>query len=245
MDLSTYELISGKTITDEVLYTAHLDKARRKLESMLGYTLDPVLVNTNLYNELGKTTTDFACPIVNIESLDDPDPVVTAYRLYDYNPQDPFLHVDPFTTINAVKLVYVRQGASPNGITVKTFDDDYIRQHQGRDAWSKYIGEPHDDFHWAGAWNISWGWGCYHDHHVQLAVDAVWQFETIPDDLLDVWADMVTYRADSKIDVKSETILTHSYTKYDREAPEYEAFYGSVISRYAGPHGTASRIHTL
>lgn len=235
MTLAEYQTLTGITVaaSDQARVTAEIAKSRRILETMLGYTLDPALVNTNLYNELGKTDTDCACPIVDIDSLDDPDPVVTAYRLYDYNLTDQFFHVDPFTIINAVKLVYIKQGESPSGITVKTYDDEDIREHQGRDAWSKYIEYTPHTF-----------WYCRHDHHIQLAVDAVWQFPTtIPDDLNYVWADMVTYYADCKKDLKSESILTHSYTKFDKEIPETLSHNQAVLSRYAGPHGTLSRIH--
>lgn len=234
MDLSTYQTLTGITVSssDTARVTAELTRSRRQLEALLGYTLDPSLRNTNFYNELGKATTDCAYPIVDIDTLDDPDAVVTAYRLYDYNVTDKYWHIDPFTTINAVKLVYVKQGANPNGVTLKTFDDEAIRAHFGKDNWSKYLEYTPNDF-----------WTCRYDYHIQLAVDAVWGFATIPVDLQYVLADMVTYSSDLEKNIKSESILTHSYTKFDNVAPEKEYANNSVIARYAGPHGTMSRIH--
>lgn len=234
MNLAEYQTLTGITVSssDTARVTAEIARSRRQLESMLGYTLDPALRNTNLYNELGKTTTDCAYPIVDVDTLDDPDAVTTAYRLYSYNISDKYWHVDPFTKINKVKLVYIKQGASPSGVTVRTFADVDIRSLQGRDNWSKYIEYTPAEF-----------WLCRYDHHVQVAVDAVWGFETIPDDLKYVWADMVTYSSDLKKNIKSESILTHSYTKFDRVAAELEPANHAVLSRYAGPHGTLSKVH--
>lgn len=244
LDLSTYQSVTGKTVSDDVLYTAHTLRAMRRLEALLGYTLDPTLVETNLYNELGKTSTDFACPIVNIDELEDPDPVEGAYRLFPFNPYDTAHMVDPYTLIYKVKLVYVKQGESPNGVTLKTFDDENVLQYGG-EAWSKYISLGHGDYE-PYVYNISWGWGCLHDHRLQLAVDAEWEFQDeIPGALIDVWADMVTFNADTGRDIKSESILTHSYTKFDRLPPEQESYYASIVSKYAGPNGTASRNYAL
>lgn len=229
MNLAQYIALTGTTVSDTARVTAEILRARRKLESLLGYTLDPTLRNTNNYNELGKASSDFSCSIANDATLLPPDPVVTAYRLYNYNPKDPFLHVDPFTDVNKVKLVYIRQGASPNGITVKTFE--YVREYQGRTAWSKYLSE-FDDYY---------SYRSCHDHNLQLAVDAVWQFETIPDELLDVWADMTTYYSDDRSNVKSESILTHSYTKFDTDKPETRSENMQVLTKYAGPHGTLAK----
>lgn len=240
MDLSTYQTLTGTTVDDSTLYTAQINRTQKILESLLGYTLDSDSVNTNFYNELGRTQLECACPIVDTDELLDPDDVVTAYRTYKYDPRDKYWHVDPFTKINAVKLVYIKQGASPNGVTIKTFDDIEIREDRGRDIWSKYI-----------EWHpTTLGFNCYHDHFVQLAVDADWEFSTVPEDLQYVWADMVTYYADKNRDVKSESILTHSYTRFDNKKngesvkPEMLSANMAIITRYAGPHGTAGKMVT-
>lgn len=240
MNLEQYQTITGTTVAsaDQTRFTAEIARARRRLENALGYTLDPAQRETNLYNELGKTSTELACPIVNTEDLLDPDEVQGAYRLFNFNPMDEYHHVDPFTRIYAVKVVYIKQGASPNGITVKTFDDEYIRQHQN-EIWSKYI----SDFrgHWPRTrFNLSWM--CDHpvEHYYQLAVDADWAFEDIPEDLQDIWADMVTYYSDDERDKRSETILTHSWTKFDRGTPEALPDNQKLLYKYAGPHGALS-----
>lgn len=233
MDLSGYQTLTGITVAaaDQARVIAEIVRARRKLESLLGYTLDPALINTNLYNELGKTNSELSCPIVDTSTLLPPDPVVTAYRLYNFSGEDPYMHIDPFTTLNAVKLVYLRPGAAPNGVTVKTFDVNYLRTHRSRDTWSKYLHEFYSYY----------SWHCGHNHDVQLAVDAVWQFATIPDDLKEIWADVVTFNSDIKKGIKSESILTHSYTRFDNVSPETLPESTNIIGRYAGPHGLASR----
>ena len=134
-----------------------------------------------------------------------------------------------------------KQGATPNGITLKSFTDNEIREIKQRDSWRKYI-----EWHPFTLNALT----CRHDHFVQLAVDADWEFPdaesetTIPNDLLYVWADMVTFYSDQRRDVKSESILTHSYTKFDNKTngeqttPEMLAANRAVLQRYAGPRGT-------
>jgi hypothetical protein len=200
------------------------------LETLLGYTLSSDLVNENLYNELGKSQLDCFCPTVDIQNLDDPDPVVTAYRLYPYNPNDKFLHVDPFTRLNKVKLVYVKPGDGANGVTIRTFEDDEIRVSVGRDGIAKYIERCERCY-----------CECQCQDCVQLAVDADWLWPDgdWPTDLQYLLADMVTYYADPKRDIRSESITTHSYTLNARTAPERDPANAAVLRKYAGPYGSA------
>lgn len=238
MTLEEYQTITGITVSasNQSRVTAEIARNRRKLESLLGYTLDPDKVLTNYYSELGKTSSDYACPIVDTDNLLAPDPVVNAYRLFDYNPQDEYLAVDPYTTLNAVKLVYLRPGASPNGVTVRTFDPDYLTQFQGNGTWHKYIGEFYGDYRW---WPLNWY--CGHSHKVQLAVDADWGFATTPTELNDLIADMTTFYSDADNNVKSESILTHSVTRFERTAPETLTPAKATIAKYAGPKGTVNK----
>lgn len=231
MTLAEFQTLTGITVAsgDQTRYTAEIARARRKLETLLGYTLDPNQRLTNYYDELGKTTSDYSCPIVDTDELDPPDAVIHGYRLFNYRTDDPYLAVDPYLTLNKVKLVYIRPGGIPNGVTVKTFDDDYVSS-QYLTTWSKYLHE------YPRYW---YRWACAHSHRLLLAVDADWAFATIPDELNDVWADMVTYYANDSRDLKSESILTHSYTKFDREFPEFTSNSLTVISKYAGSNGTA------
>lgn len=232
MDLSKYQELTGLTVpSSKTAYvTAQINRATSILEELLGYTLDSTKVDTNLYNEIGKTNIECACPDVDAE-LDDPDEVIGAYRLYRYDYREPFLHLDPFSTINAVKLVH-------DGITVKTFEADDYRIVIGKEGFTKYL-------------EITGDWlGCeyYCNHTVQLAVDAEWLWtdETdIPVNLLYVWADMVKFYSADKEDVKSESIGPHSYTKADNKPAETKPRNKSVLVDYAGPYGKAVKSVTI
>lgn len=234
MNLSEYQSLSGITVSSSntALVTAQIARTQAMLETMLGFTLDSSKVNTNLYNELGKTVNECACPSVDTENLQDPDTVTTAYRLYRYNTLDKYFHVDPFKRLNKVKLVFIKQGAGDNGITLKTFDLDEVRVQYGRESWSKYIEHCLDCL-----------CSCDCDDCVQLAVDAEWVWSDsteLPLDLKYVWVDMITWYANCKKDIRSESIDTHSYTKFDRSAPELEPQNLAVIKKYAGPYGSVT-----
>lgn len=240
MDLSKYQELTGITVSasKQTYMTAQINRATAMLETMLGFTLNPDNVTQNLYNEVGKSRDDCACPNVEIEEdrLDEPDEVVTAYRLFPYNSLDQFLSVDPFTRIHKVKLVYVKPGTGNNGITLKTFEDDQIRVNYGRDGIGKYL----------ELCRTCWC-QCNCEGCVQLAVDADWVWpegSDIPVDLLYVLADMVTHYSDQKRNIKSESITTHSYSKFENTAPETEPNNLAVIKRYAGPHGSVTVMPT-
>lgn len=220
------------------MVTATLARVQSMLETMLGFTLDPSLVNTNLYNELGKTQLECACPDVDSEDLQPADAVVNAYRLYDFNDLDQYFWIDPFKKINKVKLVYIKQGSGTTGVTIKTFDDDEIRIHQGRGTLKKYLERC-----------LSCNCQCSCTECVQLAVDAEWLWadsSEIPSDLLYVWSDMVTWYSNPKnvAGIKSESIDTHSYTRFDDKRPEFEPYNLSVIKKYAGPYGSTTVMPT-
>lgn len=239
MDLSKYKELTGINVpAGRAAYMqAQINRATAMLETMLGFTLNPEKI-TNLYNEVGKTRDECACPSVAIEdaSLEDPDEVTGAYRLFPYNKLDQYLHIDPFNEVYKVKLVWIKQGAGNDGVTLRTFDTDRVRVNAGRDGLKKYLELCRDCFCECGCSNC-----------VQLAVDADWLWDeaaNIPDELLYVLADMVTYYSDQKRNVKSESITTHSYTKFDKTAPEAEPYNLSVIKKYAGPHGSVSVMPT-
>jgi hypothetical protein len=235
MTIAEYTALTGITVpsTKTAIVTATIARTQSMLETLLGYTLNPDQVQTNLYNELGKSSQNCFCPSVNLENLQDPDAVVGAYRLYRYNELDKYFHVDPFSKLNAVKLVYIKAGDNPNGITIKTFTTSEIRVNAGRDGIAKYIEHCMDCL-----------CTCDCQDCVQLAVDANWLWpegSDIPSDLQYLWADMVTWYSDSKNKgIKSETIDTHSYTRFDKTAPEQEPQNLAVIKRYAGPYGSVS-----
>jgi hypothetical protein len=233
VDLDKYTELTGIEVSeaDENSIEAQIRRTRSMLETMLGFTLDPAKTNTNIYNELGKSQSDCFCPNVNTSNLLDPDEVEGSYRLFRYDKNDAYFATDPFTSLYKVKLVYVAPGPDQEqGITIKTFDDDEIRTQVGRDGIAKYIQHCQTCL-----------CSCECTDCVQLAVDADWLFEDcLPEDLLYVWADMVTYQADCKKDIKSESVTGHSYTKFDKVSPETEPQNLAIIKRYAGPYGTVS-----
>jgi len=235
MNLTKYEEITGLTVPTarQAFVTAQLNKTRRVLERLLGFTLVSASVNTNQYTETGKTQSECPCPSTTA-TYDDPDAVIGAYRLFPYNPKDRHLLIDPASAINKVKLV--------NGsVTYRTFEADEFRPNL-----------LHGFIKSLEVVNCCWtacNCGC-NCHQVQLAVDANWLWEdagavsTIPDDLLDVWAEMTTYYSDSKKDIKSETLGPHSYSKKDSGYPEEMLANLAIIKKYAGPLGSVKRALT-
>lgn len=240
MDLTTYEYLTGIEVTsgEETFVVAQIRRTQRILESMLGYTLDPNLVNQNLYNEQGKTHYECPCPNIDLENLEleAPDKVVNAYRLFPYNSRDKYLHIDPFYQVHAVKLV-------KDGITYRTLEPEEYRI-EYKQGWGKFIEICECPF------DCDVDCDC-----VQLAVDADWLWacdsslsdltigECIDEALLYIWADMVTYYADCKKNVKSESMLSHSYTKYDNLKPE-EAN-SKYLNKLAGPNGSLAKVIVL
>lgn len=235
MDLSKYQELTGIKVSSSKApkVQATINRVQSMLETMLGFTLDSDKTTENLYNELGKSQSECACPSDAVEAnLADADAVQGAYRLFDYNRLDQYIHIDPFKEIYKVKLVYIKQGSDNGGVTIKTFSDSQIRVDIGRDGIGKYLElcrECQCD--------------CNCSNCVQIAVDADWLWcdqGEIPTDLLNVFADMVTYYSNPKKDIKSENITTHSYTRFDNVAPEAEPSNLAVIKRYAGPNGSAT-----
>lgn len=233
MNLAEYQTLTGTTVSsaNTAKVTAQIARTQSMLETLLGFTLTSEDVTTNLYNELGKSARDCFCPSVDLEDLQDPDPVVGAYRLYRYNDLDKYFHVDPFTRVHKVKLVYIKEGTGDNGITIKTFDTDEIRVQYGREGFAKFLEHC-----------INCLCACDCQDCVQLAVDADWLWtDTIPTDLQYVWADMITFYSDTKAqNIKSESIDTHSYTRFDDKPPELEPHNLAVLRKYAGPYGSVA-----
>ena len=234
MDFNTYQELSGITVpsSNVTRVTSQITRTRSILEMMLGFTLNPKKVEMNLYNELGKTTLECSCSSVDTEDLDPADDVIGSYRLYRYNPLDKFFFTDPFEQLNSVKLVYLKQGEEPNGVTLKTYEVDEIRIQALNGGWSKYI-QPIKNF----------DCGC---DNVQLAIDANWMFdECLPEELKYVWVDMITYYSDLKNNIKNESINSHSYTKFDNKTPQELTENLNIIKRYAGPYGSVNSEPTI
>lgn len=229
MTLEQYKELTGLAVssTNEVRVNAAIERTQMILEDMLGYTLDTDLTNDNFYNELGKTQSECPCPLTEaqLENLDSPDTITTAYRVFNYNKHDVYLPIDPCTAIHKVKLVNGR-------VTYRTLPVEEYRLHAQRGGIVKYL-QQLDCY-------CRYVTGC---SDLQLAVDADWlweSFDAIPVDLKHVWVEMVTYYADDKSNIKSETLGPHSYTKFDKTRPEIEEYNLAVIKKYAGAWGSAS-----
>jgi hypothetical protein len=228
MDISRYSELSGITFSDINRLTSVINKSQIILESMLGYSLDSDKRLDNQYIERGKTPTECPCPDINEDTLIDPDDVEFAYRLYGYNPKDKYLLIDPASEIHAVKLVR-------GDITLKTLDPNEYREDY-RFEFVKYLEQ------------IKKWCGCrIKCDCVQLAVDADWLWEEgqIPDDLLYVWAEIVTYNLDEKRDIRSEVLGTHSYTRFDKPEPQFIDSNLKIIKKYMGGNGAIRKVNTI
>lgn len=232
MNITTYQSLAGITVAsaDTARVTAQINRTKAMLETMLGFPLCSNNVQLNLYNELGKTRSECSRPDVDTAELDAADEVNGNYRLFDYDENDKYFHIDPFSTVYKVKLAFIGQGSGDQGVTLKTFEDDELRIHVGREGWSKYIEHCVDFF---------CSYSCR--NQVQLAIDADWLWPTakgIPYDLQYVWAEMITHYSDPKRNIRSESVTTHSYSKFNNIPPEMEPTNVAIIRRYAGPHGS-------
>lgn len=206
--------------------------AKRTLERMLGYPLCPDDWD-NQYIEIGKTDGCF-CLLNDETELETPDDVIGAYRFFRWNPRDTYLAIDPATKIHAVKLV---QG----DVTVRTFDDDDYRPQWVNDRdqtpYTKYLAVGRGCFR-------SWH-SCYwhRPHGLLVAVDADWCFDTIPLELKQVWAETIAYNLDDKKTVRSESTVTHSYSKFDKGDPL--TVFAAVVEAYAGPNRAGGDVGVL
>lgn len=239
MNVEQYIVLSGRNVptSGHRLLDAQIRRARTHLESLLGFTLEPEKVNTNFYNELGKTKRECACSNVTGETLNDPDEVFGAYRLYSYNPLDEYLHVDPFYTVHKVKLVR-------DNVTIRDIDP-FVPIY--KEDWGKYVELCQDCLCFCNCVDC-----------LQLAVDADWCFPDLsdgtvgdssvgsvtglPEDLLYVWIDYVDFYVDSKSNIRSESVGAHSYTKFDNLSPKERPENRQILAKYAGPKGNLAKL---
>lgn len=235
MNIEQYELLTGKVIPESkrAYYVAQIRRVQKRLENLLGYTLEP----QHLYTELGKTKQECVCPDTSEPSnLLPADPVKGIIKIFPYNKSDVFLHTDPFLDVYSVKLVRVLENRS--FITMKTFDK--IMKQYLREGIGNHIEKCQMDCICE----------CECGDCVQLAVDADWidfteDANDVPDDLLYLWCDMVDYYADEYKDIKSESVDGHSWSKGDVKAPEMDEGAILLLRRYAGPYGQIIRIPTI
>jgi len=230
MTIQEYQDLTGLTVASSniALVTAQINRTRRILERLLGYTLNSADRLDNEYTETGKTQSDCPCPEdVDLSNLQAPDAVVYGYRLFTYHKQDRFLAIDPATAVAKVKLV-------KDGVTYRTLDADDYRL-QWKNGIVKFLEQTE-------CWCLCNNCEC---NNVQLAVDANWIDTDDYEDLQLIWADMVTYYADPKFDIKSETLGSHSYTRFDTPAPETDSVSVAILRKYVGPNGSLYKTITL
>lgn len=148
-------------------------------------------------------------------------------RLFQFNKNDKYTSIDPFETITSVKLV----NDDEDEYTFTT-DDYRIHTQYGITKTLQFCNSCYQNF-----------CSCY--NCTQLEVVAEWEWDTLPTDLQLLWADMTTYYADQKNNIKSETLGTHSYTKGNLNPPETKRENLIVIGKYQGGNGQGIIIPTL
>lgn len=222
-----FEALTGFPVTTENADRFEIlsDAAVSELEQLLGWPLNPETWD-NQYIEIGKSRNEWSCPSADSDDLDDPDEVEGKYRLFTAHVGDTYLAIDPAEEIHAVKVVQ-------NGVTCKHYEDDEFKPKiiNGAVQTVKYIelGKP---FGVCGCDVV--------DDLLHIAVDADWAYsEGIPFDLKKVLAAIILEGMDVKRDVKSESVISHSYTKFDRS--DYRKTYQTTLQRYAGPNGIVKR----
>lgn len=233
MNLKEYEKLTGVIIPVEKrpYYEAQIQRVRAKLETLLGYTLEP----QNLYIELGKTQQECICPdIPESSKLLLPDSIRGTLKVFPYNSKDKFLHTDPFYEVYNVKLGKVLENRQI--VTYKTFEN-FTAQYM-QNGIGNHIEKCQTCF-----------CNCDCKDCVQLIVDADWvdftEDEPLPDDLLYLWCDMVDFYGDQYRNIKSESVDGHSWSKGDIKAPEEEKTALLLLRRYAGPFGSIIRMPTV
>lgn len=197
MDISTYETLTGKTVSasQQTYYTAMIAKTKSMLENILGYSLDAQ--------------------------------TVAATRLFAFHPHDKYIKIDPFETITSVKLV---NDAVDEFIF--TTDDYRIHTAHGITKALQLCNSCYANF-----------CSCY--NCVQLQVVAEWQWDSLPTDLQLLWSDMITYYTDNSSNIKSQTLGTHSYTKFDMQAAQQKSENQIIIGKYQGGNGMGIIIQTI
>lgn len=240
MDLAKYEELTGTTVADsqKARVNASIRRANVLLESALGFSLSP---NKNIdKEELGKVQFQGAYPYYpwSQQQLLPADEQEADYRLFYYNPLDPYIKTDPARNIYHVKLVQAQN------------DDQFVTIMDLNDFTSKTSGKFGKYIQKSASW-FNWNWYNWLTNQIgngnalMVAVDADWMTcNNMPDDLAFIWADMVSYYSSEDISVtgnlKSESVNGHSYSYEKAVAPEEVVATQKILRAYAGPNGSAA-----
>lgn len=242
MNLEKYQQLTGTTVapSNEARVIATIRKTQRQLETILGYSLTP----KHLYTEKGKAQFEGFIPVGDElqDGLLPPDDTNAEYKIFPFNDNDDYLHVDPFNNLLKVKLVVPVTDEEFVTIT----DLDNVVANFGRDNIGKYIARHYEWFtwQWYRTWKISFTASA--ESGLMLAVQADW-IDCYPDDLMYLWADMIDYYLDPSYSVmgniQSESVDGHSWSRARGGAPtDYAPHMNPVnrqlLSRYAGPFGS-------
>lgn len=244
MDLDKYKELTGETVLPEreAKVTATIRRTKAMLESMLGYTLSP----ENLYTEIGKVQFEGFLPIIGkIDNFLPADEQQGTYKLFPYNEKDDFIHVDPFTNVYHVKLVKPLN----DGDFVTVSDLDNVIAKYERHGFARFVERYWEWFTWQWYRTYLLSFTSASDAGLMIAVDADW-IDEYPKDLMYLWADMVTYYADEYVSVtgniKSESVDGHSWSRQATGqgvdlAPHEQLSAKGLLAKYAGPYGAIAR----
>jgi hypothetical protein len=236
LDLSEYIEIAGVDVKDSQrsFVTANIAKARYQLESALGFPLTAEKAEQNLYTETGQAPDDnWICGGSDADLLPAESEPDEKYRLFTLDePLSPYnltalTRIDPATAISKIKLVH-------GTVNVHTFTSGEQAMVTGTNGYGRLL-----DL--AVIFRNPYQCG----HRLQVAVSADWlgvDDDQLPDDLLSVWADLVTWLSDRTRNIKSENRGTRSYTKAESKSPLEDPANRAILESYAGPRGTAGRL---
>jgi hypothetical protein len=236
LELSEYIEIAGVDVKDSqrAFVTANIAKARYQLESALGFPLTAERAEQNLYTETGQAPDDnWICGGSDADLLPAESEPDEKHRLFTAGePLNTFsltalTRIDPCTAISKIKLVH-------GTVNVHTFATSELALLTGQNGFSRLLDLA-----------VIFPNPCRCQHRLQVAVSADWlgvEDDQLPDDLLSVWADLVTWLSDKTRNIKSENRGTRSYTKAESKSPLEDPANRSILESYAGPRGTAGRL---
>lgn len=223
MDLkSKFSDLTGIKLTNanKARFLGAMVRANSILEDLLGFSLDPDERETN--------------------QLDTGTPPTFANRIFPLRRYDQYHHIDPSSAVYAVYLL--RNNAVDQTFNTDEWSARYTRGIYKYLTINRFLNLPafYNTYFLDTFFQVI---NSQYDNFA-LLVDAQWLFDPangLPDDLMGVWCEMVTYYADNKRQIKSETLGTHSYSKFQQETPEEIEANRRILQKYAGPRGTINR----